>query len=975
MSRRFILSALMITLLLTGFGAPTSQAEGSSDTQLILAPDMTGASYWEALMFTSLQGLANRDEAKVFLHFKDIKDEGWYDVPDEEKYHVWYEWYKQYDHLEFKDLADPYELFTELDEMPFDGYVVVDTAVPATANIAANYAGSENLLPVTAGMLNSGALPEMEIVRDLRGQFNRMSKLEIYQWAYENQWPQANHARVANLRTPEPAETIDISSFTQASDTIYLKFEDSIKEDGFGSRLAYVTLFDGGQEVVTVDPFTTEEEQYLYEKSGTGNSGGDRFANKEDYWIYKIDGVQGADTLGMRIRNEYMLSASTSPEGPFEPISSSTQRVWLNFGVIETNTLFTSNRIRDYGVAENTFFFDLYSDGPAAEYELKSQIFEEMEPRGYVLGWGNEAAHITHISQHGQLALGGSTYSDNFSFYSRAQIEGAVERFKERAKKPATVEALEEDKIYLTFVLSDGDSLNFITRRAQGGAWLLPERGQIPFGWEIQPALADIAPGILDYFQATATDNDHFTAAVSGVGYFYPEAMPKDKLAGVLEETTDYLKRTGLSNLTVMSPLNPTGVSKETIEMYADILGDELTGVMEGYTNRGAYREYLFGPKNESGKNGARLPVKAKDATVWLPTALPVKGKESVEGMVEVLESLAEVRHQRPLFVPIHVPAHSMMITDMVEVVEQLDPDIYKVVGPDEFYALFAKARPGTFVFDPPEGDLPAEQTLVGGVVNLVESKIQGFGKAPMDVTIRYELTSDVFEEIVTGEQTITLQSSNNLDMMEFPIAVPEIDQVQTGQIKYSLADGTPLVTKQVTLIPPPAGLPDEVAVSLPISYEAEDVNHRDGVRITDADALGGAAWQGIAGQHDDTTGSNHIVWMKSQDQNELGDYTAFFRMKVEDNTVDQTIATIDAVENIPAGTRGGPTAPTGPSLDLKGTDFAESDVYQWIALPFSRPITEHDLNLTQMQYRVHYEGHSTLTVDQIFLVKTESTD
>ncbi len=656
----------------------------------ILAPDVGGLSYWEYLTFCCLQGLANRDAPRVFFYYPDKSEEGWYDrhpVPDER---VFYEWYKEYDNTDFVEFEDPYELFDRLDPLPFEGYVVVDRQAPVTANVAANYAGSENLLPVTADALDR--LPDRPVRYDLRERhrgirFREVDRVAAYEWAFEHQWPDKNHARLANLGTPETKPALDVSPYTDGG-TIYLRFADAGPEGGGGTQLHELRVLRDGDVVADVVPTTDREDEVLVaaEGTGTGEDRQIRWTGEDGYWIYELDGVAGADELELVVRNQWHVSVTTAEDGPYDLLTESEDEDFgepvTRFGEAPpVNDFYTSNRARDFTVAENGFFVDLASAGNPRERDLKDRILAGMDDQGLVFGWhtgrggDSEGHHIGHLSEHGQLAIGASTYAANMSLHSRFDPPGdAVERFRERAGEGRETPPLEE-KIYLTFFLSDGDSLNFLLRRAQGGQWLLPERGKVPFGWEMPPLLADLGPGILDYFQATASENDHFVGGPSGVGYFYPGRMGKHgpDLDEVLASTKEAFARVGLTETTVMKP------DGRSARKYREHVGEQLNGVMEGYV-RGTSDPQTFDRGTDR-------------AMCWLPTALPLghHARGSVADLRKPLEALARRWDDRPVFVPVHVTAHSLTIADVVELVEGLDGG-FEVVGPNRFFTLAAEA-------------------------------------------------------------------------------------------------------------------------------------------------------------------------------------------------------------------------------------------------------------------------------------------
>jgi hypothetical protein len=87
--------------------------------------------------------------------------------------------------------------------------------------------------------------------------------------------------------------------------------------------------------------------------------------------------------------------------------------------------------------------------------------------------------------------------------------------------------------------------------------------------------------------------------------------------------------------------------------------------------------------------------------------------------------------------------------------------------------------------------------------------------------------------------------------------------------------------------------------------------------------------------------------------------------MKVEDDTIEKTVAVADVVENVP----GSPPEGEFPTLTLSGTDFENPDEYEWFEIPFTLPLTDAALSESQRQYRVEYGGHTGLTIDRIEVV------
>lgn len=119
-----------------------------------------------------------------------------------------------------------------------------------------------------------------------------------------------------------------------------------------------------------------------------------------------------------------------------------------------------------------------------------------------------------------------------------------------------------ENKIYLSIFLSDGDNVQYCQHH-MSNLWKNKDRGTIPLNWTVSPGLADIGPGILNYYFDTATENDCFVSGPSGLGYALIYDEHNDKLFLSDEELTDaytelsnrYLTKTGLRSITVWDQL------------------------------------------------------------------------------------------------------------------------------------------------------------------------------------------------------------------------------------------------------------------------------------------------------------------------------------------------------------------------------------------------------------------------------------
>jgi hypothetical protein len=145
--------------------------------------DITALPGDERLLLTTLQGVVNRKQPRIYLISP--ADEGartWLDelrLPKSEITNAW-------------DLLTRYR--TEL-----RGAVVYDPAIPDTINVALTLAGLEDAIVAGPQLLDRlDALPDpLPIIADLRGRFR--SGLDAYTWQREALWPRVNQRLLVGI--------------------------------------------------------------------------------------------------------------------------------------------------------------------------------------------------------------------------------------------------------------------------------------------------------------------------------------------------------------------------------------------------------------------------------------------------------------------------------------------------------------------------------------------------------------------------------------------------------------------------------------------------------------------------------------------------------------------------------------------------------------------------------------------------------
>lgn len=216
--------------------------------------------------------------------------------------------------------------------------------------------------------------------------------------------------------------------------------------------------------------------------------------------------------------------------------------------------------LREYAVARGTAVIWL-DPKITGESELLNKFLSSMSPGGNFMGWWpQEGPGVERASKYG-IATIASDWCSNLTVHSGTS---RTVKIKPIPQKPEL-----NNKIYVAFILSDGDNLQF-TEHLMRKLWNNPDRGKVPMGWTVSPAMLDAMPGALNYYWQSATDNDNLISGPSGYGYTYPNTWPDEKLLKkFVSKTEDYNKRAGLRVITIWNTI-VGGINPEIGKIYAD---------------------------------------------------------------------------------------------------------------------------------------------------------------------------------------------------------------------------------------------------------------------------------------------------------------------------------------------------------------------------------------------------------------------
>ncbi|MBP5273578.1 MAG: hypothetical protein ILO36_01405 [Abditibacteriota bacterium] len=381
---------------------------------------------------------------------------------------------------------------------------------------------------------------------------------------------------------------------------------------------------------------------------------------------------------------------------------------------------------RDYAVQHKLFVFWAPGvvDGALTPADQKKDLafvnflLAQLPPNTPVLGYPfagegvgiGEGGGVGLFARYGHFLVP-SDYSSNLSVHSGAR------RAELRQKEPRRI-PLEAGKRYVAFTMSDGDNLQVL---ANGGwAWETDARGKVPITWNMSPSASMLIPDVADYYYSTATENDSFGAAVSGVGYTYPalygerfkDAEPV--FDGFLALTDKYMKEMD------MRVLAPMGVTEKELAHIAEKLPG-IKGLLPDYARSRDVTRYDEGVFLTSGN----MPVVRAGTSMGPDSGDP---EEKARFTAREITDFAGVEENEPAFI------HAFLCNwgygpAIVDRIAELLPENYVFVSGEEL-ALLEKEymrEKRLLVSAPPE------TACIEGFVSRLTLKAQNTGDSPFE--------------------------------------------------------------------------------------------------------------------------------------------------------------------------------------------------------------------------------------------------
>ncbi|WP_214408964.1 GxGYxYP domain-containing protein [Sphaerisporangium fuscum] len=549
------------------------------------------------------------------------------------------------------------------------GAVLHDPAVADSVNVATTLAGLENAVAATA---EQARVHGLRIVADLRGRFHAGDPTATYRWQLDNLFPRCAHTLLAGLpptrtvRVPDvrwreiaretqrvrdssnrAVRTFDLSPELSGQDGVYLRFQDSLGDDGWGASVGKVTVKADGTAIASFTPGTDAEAPYLFDGLNSAIGGdSNRFADGGGYFIYRFTAPAGTKQLQVEVDlwNQYLVTATTTAPTRVEPFPY----------------------FRDYVVASRAMVVWLPPAGESGK--LLDEVFSRVKPTTPYAGWfsndvAGEWGGVDRASQHGVEVVAAD-------YYMNATVHAGVAA-KVSAKVPPVPRATLRDRVYLTLTFGEGDNIQYCQRHMRD-LWDDPKRGQVPVNWTVSPLLADIGPALLAYYQRTATANDLLIAGPSGAGYTYPGSWPQAALDAYTELSGRYMRRTGMNLVYAYNQRKPEGdgwvpFDERIVRSYRE--NTPVRGIIQSW---------------ETGDLLAR------------PAGIPLIGNLSPQGKAQeyrdaLLKHIEGWDGRKPLFIAGAVNAWNWTPSDVAELGALLG-DPFEIVRGDTFFELLGRS-------------------------------------------------------------------------------------------------------------------------------------------------------------------------------------------------------------------------------------------------------------------------------------------
>ena len=328
---------------------------------------------------------------------------------------------------------------------------------------------------------------------------------------------------------------------------------------------------------------------------------------------------------------------------------------------------------RDFTVANKSFIIDLSAAlRQRKEYRLMDKIYAQMKTPGGVWGWHDTRDHehwaVERSSRKGLYTI--CSGMPNMSVHGG--IKSKDTRFPKQKESPRKNLTAQKNKIYIAFVMSDGDAF-WVIENQQNRNWNLKKERDFPVSWGFQPLMADVTPALYTHYITNQKPSDYMFCGPAGAGYTYTYQHPNPRK--FLRMSKHYMERCDLKIPYITNWNDYTNWQEVDLPDFNTLLFEELDnsiGFMRGMGESAFDPHYNFNHK----------------PYVFCGEGLHIPDKDDVA----TVRNFIEANPNRPLFIQmiINVSVPMDRIAKITTDLKEYDIDFVRL---DDFMYLIKNAH------------------------------------------------------------------------------------------------------------------------------------------------------------------------------------------------------------------------------------------------------------------------------------------
>jgi hypothetical protein len=193
-------------------------------------------------------------------------------------------------------------------------------------------------------------------------------------------------------------------------------------------------------------------------------------------------------------------------------------------------------------------------------------VLKFMQPGSAIFGWGvDEGALVAAVAERGGF-VHASDWARNLATLSGYRM-GLPPRQSRGHRSSTRSNCASQGQHTVSFLMTDGDNVQWLLNTFASAAWWTsPDRGSVPLGWTLSPAIIELAPVVASYLYRTRTSNDYFVGAPSGLGYTNPDLM-EDALRDFAQLTAQGLQQMDSQDLNVIGQAYSSSTAEALLEV------------------------------------------------------------------------------------------------------------------------------------------------------------------------------------------------------------------------------------------------------------------------------------------------------------------------------------------------------------------------------------------------------------------------